>query len=71
MILISGSGSQDRDGTIFDHKIYWVIADYLTKAGIGVLRVDDRGIGKTSLGLSANKLTSEDFANDVKSRSHQ
>lgn len=65
VILISGSGSQDRDGTMYDHKIYWVLADYLTKAGIGVLRVDDRGIGKTSLGLSANKLTSEDFANDV------
>lgn len=65
VILISGSGSQDRDGSMFDHKIYWVLADHLTKAGIGVLRVDDRGIGKTSLGPNPTQLTSEDFAKDV------
>lgn len=65
VVLISGSGSQDRDGTLYDHKIYWVLADHLTKAGIGVLRVDDRGAGKTSLGPNPNQLTSKDFANDV------
>ncbi|WP_026750450.1 S9 family peptidase [Sediminibacterium sp. C3] len=65
VILISGSGSQDRDGSMFDHKIYWVLADYLTKAGIGVLRVDDRGVGKTSLGPNPTQLTSESFAKDV------
>lgn len=65
VILISGSGAQDRDGTMFDHKIYWVLADHLTKAGIGVLRVDDRGAGKTSLGPNPPLLTSKDFANDV------
>ncbi len=65
VILISGSGTQDRDGSMFDHKIYWVLADHLTKAGIGVLRVDDRGVGKTSLGPNPQLLTSKDFANDV------
>jgi alpha-beta hydrolase superfamily lysophospholipase len=65
VILISGSGAQDRDGSMFDHKIYWVLADHLTKAGIGVLRVDDRGAGKTSLGPNPQSLTSEDFAKDV------
>jgi pimeloyl-ACP methyl ester carboxylesterase len=65
VVLISGSGSQDRDGTLYDHKIYWVLADHLTKAGIGVLRVDDRGAGKTSLGPNPSQLTSEDFAKDV------
>jgi pimeloyl-ACP methyl ester carboxylesterase len=65
VILISGSGSQDRDGSMFDHKIYWVLANHLTKAGIGVLRVDDRGMGKTSLGPNPYQLTSEDFAKDV------
>ncbi len=65
VVLISGSGSQDRDGTLYDHKIYWVLADHLTKAGIGVLRVDDRGVGKTSLGPNPQSLTSKDFAKDV------
>lgn len=65
VVLISGSGAQDRDGSMFDHKIYWVLADHLTKAGIGVLRVDDRGAGKTSLGPNPQLLTSKDFAKDV------
>jgi len=65
VILISGSGAQDRDGSMFDHKIYWVLADHLTKAGIGVLRVDDRGAGKTSLGPNPQLLTSKNFANDI------
>jgi len=65
VILISGSGTQDRDGSMFDHKIYWVLANHLTKAGIGVLRVDDRGAGKTSLGPNPQLLTSKDFAKDV------
>ncbi|WP_439505085.1 alpha/beta hydrolase family protein [Sediminibacterium sp.] len=65
VVLISGSGSQDRDGSMFDHKTYWVLADHLTKAGIGVLRVDDRGVGKTSLGPNPQLLTSKDFAKDV------
>jgi uncharacterized protein len=65
VILISGSGSQDRDGTMFGHKTYAVLADLLTKQGIAVLRVDDRGTGKSSLGPNPSKITSVDFAGDV------
>jgi pimeloyl-ACP methyl ester carboxylesterase len=65
VILISGSGTQDRDGTMFGHKTYAVLADLLTKQGIAVLRVDDRGAGKSSLGSNPSKLTSVDFAGDV------
>ncbi len=45
VILISGSGPQDRDETIADHKPFAVIADHLTRQGIAVLRFDDRGVG--------------------------
>jgi pimeloyl-ACP methyl ester carboxylesterase len=65
VIIISGSGAQDRDGSMFGHKPYAVLADFLTRNGIAVLRVDDRGIGKTSLGKDFKKLTSADFAEDV------
>ena len=63
VILITGSGQQDRDETIFEHKPFAVIADYLTKNGIAVLRVDDRGIGKTT--GEYGKSTSADFEKDV------
>jgi pimeloyl-ACP methyl ester carboxylesterase len=63
VILITGSGKQDRDETIFDHKPFAVIADYLTKKGFAVLRVDDRGAGKSTGDFS--KSTSADFALDV------
>ena len=63
VILISGSGAQDRDETIVEHKPFWVIADYLTKHGIAVLRVDDRGVGGSEKG--STEATSEDFAGDV------
>lgn len=62
-ILITGSGQQDRDETVFDHKPFAVIADYLTKKGIAVLRVDDRGVGKSTGELLT--ATSADFAKDV------
>ncbi|HEY9167141.1 MAG TPA: alpha/beta fold hydrolase [Candidatus Kryptonia bacterium] len=52
-ILITGSGAHDRDETIFGHKPFMVIADFLTRRGIAVLRVDDRGIG----GSTGNKMT--------------
>jgi uncharacterized protein len=65
VIIITGSGTQDRDGTIFGHKLYWVLADYLTKNGIAVLRVDDRGAGKSSLGDNIKNATSLDFSYDV------
>lgn len=64
-ILISGSGPTDRDETIFDHKIFLVLADYLTRQGIAVLRYDDRGVGE-SKGNHYNA-TSMDLANDTQS----
>ena len=63
MLLITGSGSQDRNETIAGHRPFLVLADHLTRNGIAVLRVDDRGVGGTDMGsLSA---TSENFAEDV------
>lgn len=64
-ILITGSGQQDRDETIFGHKPFLVIADYLSRQGIAVLRVDDRGIGATTGMETLKKATSYDFALDV------
>jgi hypothetical protein len=64
VILITGSGQQDRDETIFEHKPFAVIADDLTKKGFAVLRYDDRGIGKST--GSFQNCTSADFANDVR-----
>lgn len=63
VILITGSGQQDRDETLLGHRPFWIIADYLTRRGIAVLRVDDRGVGKSG----GNPLTSttKDFATDV------
>jgi uncharacterized protein len=63
VLLITGSGRQDRDETIFDHKSFAVIADHLTQQGIAVLRVDDRGVGKTTGSFATS--TSADFAKDV------
>lgn len=62
-ILISGSGPQDRDETIMDHKPFWVLADHLTRQGIAVLRYDDRGVAES--GGTFGGSTSEDFARDV------
>ena len=64
VILISGSGAQDRDETILEHKPFLVLADHLTRRGIAVLRVDDRGVGGSSGKVASS--TSEDFAGDVK-----
>ncbi len=63
LILISGSGPQDRDETLFEHKPFLVLADTLTRRGIAVLRVDDRGVGGSTGSLSSS--TSDDFAGDV------
>lgn len=67
VILITGSGTQDRDVTLFGHKPFKVIAEYLSARGFAVLRVDDRGAGKTTLGKNFKTVTSADFAKDVKS----
>ena len=63
LLLITGSGKQDRDETIMNHKPFAVIADYLTRQGFAVLRVDDRQMGKTT-GNFGNSTTA-DFAADV------
>ena len=47
VLLITGSGSQDRNETIAGHRPFLVLADYLTRNGVAVLRVDDRGVGGT------------------------
>jgi pimeloyl-ACP methyl ester carboxylesterase len=63
VLMITGSGPQDRDESMGQHKPFWVIADYLTRQGIAVLRVDDRGMGKS--GGDFRKSSSADFATDV------
>ncbi|MDX1642533.1 MAG: alpha/beta fold hydrolase, partial [Balneolaceae bacterium] len=63
VILISGSGPQNRNEEVFGHKPFLVLADYLTRQGIAVLRYDDRGTAE-STGNHATA-TSQDFANDV------
>jgi len=63
VLLITGSGAQDRDESDATHKPFLVLADYLTRLGIAVLRVDDRGVrGSTG---DFTQSTSEDFAGDV------
>ena len=64
VILISGSGPQNRDENIFGFKIFKIIAEHLSKNGIAVLRFDDRGVGKTN-GKTVNESTTADFAGDV------
>jgi pimeloyl-ACP methyl ester carboxylesterase len=63
VVLISGSGPQDRNEEVMGHKPFLVLADHLTRAGIAVLRVDDRGVGGSS--GSVSEATSQDFAGDV------
>jgi fermentation-respiration switch protein FrsA (DUF1100 family) len=63
VILITGSGQQNRDEEIFGHRPFLVLSDYLTRQGIAVLRVDDRGIGGSTGNVS--QATTEDFAGDV------
>ncbi|PJA98262.1 MAG: alpha/beta hydrolase [Ignavibacteriales bacterium CG_4_9_14_3_um_filter_30_11] len=62
-ILITGSGPQNRDEELLGHKPFWIIADYLTRNGVAVLRYDDRGTGKSEGDFP--KATSLDFAVDA------
>lgn len=62
-LLITGSGQQDRDETIMGHKPFLVMADHMTRRGIAVLRVDDRGVGGST--GTIEEATTEDFAGDV------
>ena len=63
VLLTSGSGPQDRNETMFGHRPFLVLADYLTCLGMAVLRVDDRGVGGSTGDVL--QATSEDFATDV------
>lgn len=63
VILIAGSGPNDRDETIFGHKPFWVLADYLSRNGIAVLRYDKRGVEKS--GGEYFTATTQDFADDA------
>jgi pimeloyl-ACP methyl ester carboxylesterase len=63
VILISGSGPQNRDEELLGHKPFLVLSDFLTKNGIAVLRFDDRGTGKSTGEFKG--ATTFDFAKDV------
>ncbi|WP_339870069.1 alpha/beta hydrolase [uncultured Algoriphagus sp.] len=65
VVLISGSGPQNRDEELMGHKPFLVLSDYLTRNGIAVLRFDDRGTAASTGDFSA--ATSVDFATDVAS----
>ncbi len=63
VLLITGSGPQDRDESLLGHKPFLVLSDYLTRRGIAVLRADDRGTGKSTGNFAT--ATTADFATDV------
>ncbi len=64
VIFVSGSGQQNRDEELFEHKPFLVLADYLARQGIATLRYDDRATGQ-SVGGDVKNATSEDFARDA------
>jgi dienelactone hydrolase len=63
VVLVTGSGQQNRDEEVGKHKPFWIIADYFTRNGIAVLRVDDRGIGGSTGNFGQS--TTGDFAEDA------
>lgn len=63
VVLVTGSGAQNRDEELMGHKPFAVIADYLTRRGIAVLRCDDRGVGGSTGDFAA--ATTEDFTRDA------
>jgi pimeloyl-ACP methyl ester carboxylesterase len=63
VLLITGSGAQDRDETLLGHKPFLLIADFLTRRGIAVLRVDDRGTAKSTGNFGS--ATTADFVEDA------
>ncbi|RKR05118.1 hypothetical protein C8C83_4449 [Flavobacterium sp. 90] len=63
VVLITGSGPQNRDEELMGHKPFLVIADYLTRNGIAVLRYDERGVGQSEGDFRPS--TTADFAEDV------
>jgi pimeloyl-ACP methyl ester carboxylesterase len=68
VVLVTGSGPQDRNEEIMGHKPFWVIADFLTRNGFAVLRYDDRGYGQSTGDYSA--ATTLDFADDAMTAIH-
>ncbi|MBK6899427.1 MAG: alpha/beta fold hydrolase [bacterium] len=62
-VLLTGSGAQNRDEELFAHKPFLVLADHLTRAGVAVLRADDRGVGGSTGSVSL--ATTADFAQDA------
>jgi len=63
VVLITGSGAQDRNETILGHRPFLVLADHLTRQGVAVLRVDDRGTGGSAQGPP--NATTANYADDV------
>ena len=63
VVLITGSGPQDRDETLLGHKPFLILSDYLTRHGIAVLRADDRGTAKSTGDFKT--ATTADFATDT------
>lgn len=65
VVMVSGSGLQDRDEQIFGHRPFLVIADCLARNGIASLRYDDRGFGESTGAESVGTATTEDFMQDA------
>lgn len=63
VVLITGSGPQDRNEALLSHQPFLVLADYLTRRGIAVLRADDRGVGGTSKGGPHD--TTQNYSDDA------
>jgi alpha/beta superfamily hydrolase len=63
IVLVTGSGAQDRDETLMGHKPFAVLADAITRAGVAVLRLDDRGTAKSTGDFAG--ATTADFASDA------
>ena len=63
VVLVSGSGPQDRNETLLGHQPFLVLADYLTRRGFAVLRYDDRGVGQSQ--GTFKDATTTDFATDA------
>ena len=64
VLMVTGSGQQNRDEELFEHKPFAVIADYLARHGIATLRYDDRATG-ASVGGEVKSATTRDFMGDA------
>lgn len=63
LLMVTGSGLQDRDETVFEHRPFAVLADYLARRGVATLRYDDRGFGEST--GDAVYCTTEDLKKDA------